>query len=66
MTFNDGRDPTISRRNSDLAAGYYACSNKVDQPLISPIHGNFNPSFPPVLITTGTRDLLLSQAVRLS
>ena len=66
ITFNDGRDPTISRRNSDLAAGYYACSNKVDQPLISPIHGDFNPSFPPVLITTGTRDLLLSQAVRLS
>lgn len=44
----------------------YAGANRVDQPLISPIHGAFDASFPPFLITTGTRDLLLSQAVRLS
>lgn len=66
LTFNEGRDPTLARHNSNLAAGYYAGANKVDQPLISPIHGAFDPSFPPFLITTGTRDLLLSQAVRLS
>jgi monoterpene epsilon-lactone hydrolase len=24
LTFNDGRDPTLTRRNSDIAAGYYA------------------------------------------
>ena len=66
LTFNDGRDPTLARRNSHLAAGYYAGANKVDQPLISPIHGAFDPGFPPFLITTGTRDLLLSQSVLLS
>jgi epsilon-lactone hydrolase len=66
LTFNEGRDPTLARANSDLAAGYYAGGNKVDQPLISPIYGAFDRSFPPFLITTGTRDLLLSQAVRLS
>jgi len=66
LTFNEGRDPTLSARNSHLAAGYYAGANEVDQPLISPIHGAFDRSFPPFLITTGTRDLLLSQAVRLS
>ena len=66
LAFNEGRDPTLSRANSDLAAGYYAGANRVDQPLISPICGQFDCSFPPFLITTGTRDLLLSQAVRLS
>jgi monoterpene epsilon-lactone hydrolase len=66
LTFNDGRDPTLTRRNSDIAAGYYAGRNNVDQPLISPINGMFDSGFPPVLISTGTRDLLLSQAVRLS
>jgi monoterpene epsilon-lactone hydrolase len=66
LTFNDGRDPTLTRRNSDIAAGYYAGTNNMDQPLISPINGMFDSGFPPVLISTGTRDLLLSQAVRLS
>ena len=46
--------------------GYYAGTNRVEQPLISPIYGAFDSNFPPFLITTGTRDLLLSQAVRLS
>ncbi|WP_416881582.1 alpha/beta hydrolase [Marivita sp.] len=66
LTFNDGRDPTLTRRNSDIAAGYYAGTNNMDQPLISPINGMFDSGFPPVLISTGTRDLLLSQAVRLA
>jgi monoterpene epsilon-lactone hydrolase len=38
LTFNDGRDPTLTRRNSDMAAGYYAGTNNMDQPLISPIN----------------------------
>ena len=46
LTFNDGRDPTLTRRNSDIAAGLYAGSNDVDQPLISPINGAFDNSFP--------------------
>ena len=66
LTFNDGRDPTLTRANSDLAARYYAGANTIDQPLISPVCGAFDRSFPPFLITTGTRDLLLSQAVQMS
>ena len=66
LAFNEGRDPTLARANSDLAVGYYAGTNRVEQPLISPIYGAFDSNFPPFLITTGTRDLLLSQAVRLS
>ena len=66
LTFNEGRDPTLARANSHLAAAYYAGANRVDQPTISPIHGEFDSDFPPFMITTGTRDLLLSQAVRLS
>ncbi|NBU13431.1 MAG: alpha/beta hydrolase [Alphaproteobacteria bacterium] len=66
LIFNEGRDPTLAKKNSYLAASYYAGVNRIDQPLISPIHGAFDPGFPPFLITTGTRDLLLSQSVRLS
>lgn len=35
-----------------------------DQPLVSPIYGNYK-GFPPLLIQVGTRELLLSDAVRL-
>ena len=34
-------------------------------PLISPIYGNFK-GFPPLLIQVGTRDLILSDSVRLA
>ena len=37
-----------------------------EQPEISPIYGQFDPDFPPTLVTTGTRDLLLSSCVRLA
>ena len=66
LTFNEGRDPTLAVSNSHLAAVYYAGANNIDQPTISPINGSFDGTFPPFLITTGTRDLLLSQAVRLA
>ncbi|MDG1117613.1 MAG: alpha/beta hydrolase [Flavimaricola sp.] len=66
LIFNEGRDPTLERHNSHLAAQYYAGANRLDEPTISPIHGTYDASFPSFLITTGTRDLLLSQAVSLS
>lgn len=66
LTFNDGRDPILMRRNSDLAASYYSGTKNVDQPLISLINGVFDSGFPPELISTGTCDLLISQAVRLA
>ena len=32
-------------------------------PLVSPVHGDFS-GFPPSILTTGTRDILLSDTVR--
>ncbi|MEI4196886.1 alpha/beta hydrolase [Roseovarius sp. E0-M6] len=66
LSFNDGRDPSLSARSSWQAAQYYVGENAVNDPGISPVNGVFDPGFPPFVITTGTRDLHLSQAVRLS
>ncbi len=45
------------------AATLYAGTNDIRNPLISPIHGDFA-GLPPAIVTSGTRDLLLSDAVR--
>lgn len=66
LNFNNGRDPSLSARGSWQAAQYYAGENAVNDPAISPINGVFDEGFPPFFITTGTRDLHLSQAARLS
>nr|WP_307359778.1 alpha/beta hydrolase [Curtobacterium flaccumfaciens] len=36
-----------------------------EHPYISPLFGKYDESFPPTIITSGTRDMLLSDAVRL-
>ena len=36
-----------------------------DHPYISPLFGEYDDTFPPTIITSGTRDMLLSDAVRL-
>lgn len=43
----------------------YADEAEWSDPLVSPIHADFTAAFPPVLIQVGTRELLLSDAVRL-
>jgi len=63
---NDGRDPTLSRAWVEAAARLYCGTRDAADPDISPINGAFDATFPPVLITTGTRDLLMSQCVRLA
>jgi len=45
------------------AARLYAGGHDLRDPLISPIHGDFH-GLPPAIITTGTRDLFLSDSVR--
>ncbi|MQT12395.1 alpha/beta hydrolase [Segnochrobactrum spirostomi] len=45
------------------AARLYAAGRALDDPLISPLFGDFN-GFPPAILTSGTRDLLLSNTVR--
>ena len=66
LDFNDGRDPTLTRSYVEDAAHLYAGDNKTARPEISPLNGRYDDRFPPMMITTGTRDLLLSQAGRLA
>lgn len=63
---NDGRDPTLSNPLLEQAADLYAGSNDRRDPEISPLFARWDARIPPMLITSGTRDLLLSQAVQLS
>jgi epsilon-lactone hydrolase len=42
----------------------YAGGHDLRDPLISPLFGDFSKGFPPTILTTGTRDLLLSDTVR--
>ena len=66
QTFNNGRDPSLTIQNIKTAIKLYAGDNDISNPDISPINGTYDSSFPPCLITTGTRDLLLSLSVRLA
>ncbi|MFW5490047.1 MAG: alpha/beta hydrolase [Desulfovibrio sp.] len=63
---NEGRDPVLSwKGNLEFFASAYAGKANRKNPLLSPIHGTYE-GFPPTLIITGTRDLFLSNSVRLS
>jgi epsilon-lactone hydrolase len=45
------------------AARLYAGSHDMKEPYLSPIYGDFQ-GFPPAILTSGTRDLFLSNTVR--
>jgi monoterpene epsilon-lactone hydrolase len=47
----------------DAMAEYYAHGHDLKDPFLSPIYGDMH-GFPPVILSTGTRDLLLSSTVR--
>lgn len=47
----------------DKRAALYTNGHNLKDPLLSPVYGDFN-GFPPTILTTGTRDLLLSNTVR--
>jgi epsilon-lactone hydrolase len=47
----------------DAAAVVYAHGHDLNDPLLSPVYGDMH-GFPPAILTTGTRDLLLSNTVR--
>ena len=54
----------VSRDGScDAATVVYAHGHDLADPLISPVYGDMD-GFPPAILTTGTRDLLLSNTVR--
>lgn len=43
----------------------YAAGRDLADPYLSPLFGDFEPGFPPTFISAGTRDLFLSNAVRM-
>jgi acetyl esterase/lipase len=47
----------------DAATKVYANGHDLKDPLLSPIYGDMS-GFPPTILTSGTRDLLLSNTVR--
>ena len=48
---------------AEAMARLYAGAASLADPLISPVHGDFA-GFPPAILTSGTRDILLSDTVR--
>ena len=48
----------------DAATRFYAKGRDLKDPLLSPVYGDVR-GFPPTILTTGTRDLLLSNTVRM-
>ena len=47
----------------DKRAALYANGHDLKDPMLSPLYGDMH-GFPPTILTTGTRDLLLSSTVR--
>jgi acetyl esterase/lipase len=62
---NEGIDNVLVSREGfcDAATKVYANGHDLKDPLISPVYGDMN-GFPPAILTSGTRDLLLSNTVR--
>lgn len=64
---NDGVDPTLSSYDTGLGAMalLYANGEDLKHPMLSPVYADYSNGFPPAMLITGTRDLLLSCTVRL-
>jgi acetyl esterase/lipase len=62
-----GFDPTLDYE-LHLRDSVAAYAGDIDQkdPRVSPLYADYSGGFPPTLITTGTRDLLMSDCARLS
>jgi acetyl esterase/lipase len=62
---NEYIDNTLVKYQGDLeaAAKLYAGSHNLKEPLLSPVYGNLA-GFPPTVLVSGTRDLFLSDTVR--
>ncbi|MDK2954834.1 MAG: epsilon-lactone hydrolase [Desulfovibrionales bacterium] len=64
---NEDRDPVLKwSKNLEYFAACYAGDLDPAAPLLSPVYGDYDQQFPATLILSGTRDLFLSNAVRLS
>ena len=55
-------DTVLRQREPELGLNY-ANGHDPQDPLLSPVYGDFSKGFPPTVLTSGTRDLLLSSTV---
>ena len=63
---NDGRDPVVRwPEQLSVGASAYAGPAPLDDPLLSPVYASYDSGFPPSILTTGTRDIFLSDCTRL-
>jgi acetyl esterase/lipase len=60
---HDGLDTVL--RPGGKAGTLYAAGHDLTDPYLSPIFGDYAKGFPPTLLQSGTRDLLLSDSVRM-
>jgi acetyl esterase/lipase len=58
-------DPTLEQTFLKMAAKTHAPDSEHTNPYVSPVYGNYEKEFPPTLIQAGTREILLSDSVRL-
>jgi monoterpene epsilon-lactone hydrolase len=58
-------DPFLSNDLAKKMAGAYANPSDQKNPYVSPVYGNFSNGFPPTLIQGGTKEMLLSDFIRL-
>lgn len=56
---------TIGSGGLTNLAEFYRGDHPLDHPYLSPLFGEWTAQFPPVILTSGTRDFLLSDTVRL-
>jgi epsilon-lactone hydrolase len=61
----ENADPFLSNDLEIKMAGAYANPSDQKNPYVSPVYGDFSNGFPPTLIQGGTKEMLLSDFVRL-
>jgi epsilon-lactone hydrolase len=62
---NQGLDSVLSGADLTSIRALYAGDNDFRGPYISPLFGDFSKGFPPAFLSSGTRDLFLSDTVRM-
>ena len=62
----DGDDPTLTPEMNHAAVAMYARGRPLADPEVSPVFADWSGDLPEFMITTGTRDLLRGQVLRLA
>ena len=65
FTLADNDPNLVSRDLLENAALAYAPKSEFKNPYVSPVYGDFTKNFPPTLIQVGSKEIFLSNAIRL-